>query len=503
MPPFAVFSSRFSDRWSANGSIETDIPGSFPFIISTPVQRRTRAQNRQIRSHAAKAGTCDRQRKPNSRSFSRRNRAMRSGDMTPEHPSQLVAVPTLGPGLELIEAPGLAFSAALTPLLLYNLGKFPSNFCIKSSLVSVFSLLSTKMYPERLCAEADSEDVHWVGTMFHNQMYFHSVVSATEAFFNTPGEGNRLLKSQHHSFMALQLLQDKVSEEDVTISTSDTTIMSVLLLAVAAEMAGDLPTVDRHLRGLKRMIDMRGGFQVLHTEVPDLLAKICRIDLALAVRTWRDPVFFHDSISWTPYLLSNCARSGESDAVQSSLALWIGTLDYRLRTVWDDLVEFCSMSNSASQRNQKLPRNTFSEILLSLVYRLLNLSFDLDSAEETIRLGMLAYTSMMFLQWHNHIVEFYHLRCMLGATLRNLDNEKSGLSLPVQSWLFFAWHMLQPPECEYRQLDIWFERLLYAGGLSTWSAVRQLLRSTAWIDHINDFDGENVYSRTMMRLSQR
>ncbi|CAI6095090.1 unnamed protein product [Clonostachys chloroleuca] len=468
-----------------------DTPGSFPFIVNTPVQRRTRAQDRQIRSHAAKAGIpCDRLRKPNSRLLSRRNHATRSGDMTPEHASQTVVVPTLGPGPELTEVPRLAFSAALTPLLLYSLSKF-------------FSLLSVKMYPERLCAEADSEDVHWVGTMFHNQMYFHAVVSATEAFFNTPGEGNRLLKSQHHSLMALQLLQNKVSEEDITDSASDATIMSVLLLAFAAEMADDLPTVDRHLRGLKRMIDMRGGFHLLHTEVPDLLAKICRIDLALAVRTWRDPVFFHDSVSWAPYLLSNCRRSGESDAVQTSLTLWIGRLDYRLRTVWDDLAEFCAMSNSASRRNQKLPRNTFSEILLSLVYRLLNLSFDLDSAEETIRLGMLAYTSMMFLQWHNHIVEFYHLRCMLGVTLKNLDNENSGASVPIKLWLFFTWHMLQPPECEYRQLDLWFEILLRAGGLSAWCEVRQFLRSTAWIDHINEVGGENVYNHTMMRVSKR
>lgn len=48
---------------------------------------------------------------------------MRSGDKTHEHASQLVVVPTLGPGPELTEVPGLAFSAALTPLLLYNLGK--------------------------------------------------------------------------------------------------------------------------------------------------------------------------------------------------------------------------------------------------------------------------------------------------------------------------------------------------------------------------------------------
>lgn len=48
---------------------------------------------------------------------------MRSGDMTPEHASQTVVVPTLGPGPELTEVPGLAFSAALTPLLLYSLSK--------------------------------------------------------------------------------------------------------------------------------------------------------------------------------------------------------------------------------------------------------------------------------------------------------------------------------------------------------------------------------------------
>ncbi|VUC26673.1 unnamed protein product, partial [Clonostachys rosea] len=470
----------------------TDGPGSFPFIVSTPIQRRTRAQNKQIKSHAAKAGIpCHRLRKSNSGLPSRRNHVLRAGDMTPGQGNQLVVVPALiSPGPELTEVPTLAFSVSLTPLLLYNLGKF-------------FSLLSVKMYPERLCTEADSEDVHWVGTMFHDQMYFHAVVAATETFFNTTGEANRLLKSQYHSLMALQLLQNKVSEPNMTDSSSDTTIMSVLVLALAAEMAGDLPTVDRHLRGLKKMIDIRGGFQLLQTEVPDLLAKICRIDLALAVRTWRRPVFFNDSISWAPYLLSNGQASGEDEAVQTGLASWISTLESKLQVVWQDLAKFCSMSNLTSQGKQKLPRNTFSEILLSLIYRLLNLSFDLDSAEETIRLGMLAYTSMVFLQWHNHPVEFYHLRCMLGATMRNLDNENSGASLPVKLWLFFTWHMLQPPEYEYKELDIWYEKVLRAAGLSGWSEVRQLLQSTAWIDHINDVDGKNFHSRTMLRVSPR
>ncbi|CAG9978731.1 unnamed protein product [Clonostachys byssicola] len=101
-----------------------DTPESFPFIVSTPAQRRTRAQNRQIKSHAAKAGNpCSRLRKSNTRSPSRRYHAMRSGDTTPEHGSQLVVVPTLSPGPELAEVPRLAFSDALTPLLLYNLGK--------------------------------------------------------------------------------------------------------------------------------------------------------------------------------------------------------------------------------------------------------------------------------------------------------------------------------------------------------------------------------------------
>jgi len=73
-------------------------------------------------------------------------------------------------------------------------------------------------------------------------------------------------------------------------AVSDTTIASILLLSIYERLRGDYDRADVHLRGLKRIADLRGVISTLYT-TKGLASKICRADIDLALHFGRKTVF--------------------------------------------------------------------------------------------------------------------------------------------------------------------------------------------------------------------
>ncbi|CAG9984223.1 unnamed protein product [Clonostachys byssicola] len=365
---------------------------------------------------------------------------------------------------------------------------------------TVFSLVSLEMYPKELSIDLSEgkNDVYWIVTAFHDQVYLHAILALAGAFFDTRKVESYTPELYKHSIKALQLLQNRLFVMKESDCFSNATIMAIFALASAADIADDLPTVERHLRGLKRIIDIRGGMGRLRTNTPDLLGKICRLDLGLAVKTWRSPVFFNQSVSWDPYLVISRTPQDVND---ETMSWWItDNLEPRLCTIWEDLRQFRRMSIFANEANHKIPKETFTELMVSLSYRLVNLSYDLDSPNEVVRLGMLGYVTSIFLQW-GKTAEFHHLRHMLGGTLKAMHLGMSDIPMPARLWLFLTWHLLHPSEQEVGMLDGLLGSMSRDDTPLIWSDVEDLLRSTVWIGHMHDTEGEAIYRRTTLRIS--
>ncbi|CAH0055469.1 unnamed protein product [Clonostachys solani] len=472
------------------------------FIVTTPTQKQTRCQSRQIKKHAAKV--CpprQRPRKPRSRGPSKHNEHTRTINrvLAPAEQKRVMPTSSYAPILELTMTITSGESVSSSGYMFVWPQSAPTLMPTPAYPTTVFSLVSPELYPQELCIEPDGKnDVYWMGTAFHDQVYLHAILALTGVFFDTHQVGSHTSEPYKHSIKALQLLQDRLFVMKESDCFSDATIMAIFALASAADIADDLPTVERHLRGLKRIIDIRGGMGSLRTNTPDLLGKICRLDLSLAVKTWRPPVFFNELISWGPYLVISRAPR---DANDETISWWItDNLEPRLCTIWEDLRQFRRMSIFANETSHKIPKDTFSELMVSLLYRLVNLSYDLDSPNEVVRLGMLGYVSSIFLQWGKG-VELHHLRRMLGATLKAIRPGISDIPTPARLWLFLTWHLLRPPEQEMGMLDGLLGSMSRDDTPLIWSHVQGLLRSSVWIGHMHDTEGEAVYRRAILRMS--
>lgn len=84
------------------------------------------------------------------------------------------------------------------------------------------------------------------------------------------------MRTQFYLLKALRLLQERLSLPDDSRTISDPTIMAVVTLGLAAEVLEKGETVANHLKGLQKMVNLRGGFAALRTSTHELPSKICR-----------------------------------------------------------------------------------------------------------------------------------------------------------------------------------------------------------------------------------
>jgi hypothetical protein len=103
----------------------------------------------------------------------------------------------------------------------------------------------------------------------------HSMLFSVEVFTDTFSHKSLGQTARFHFGKTLQLLQARLDEFDKTLAISDSTIMIIVFLATAAEIMEDLRAVENHVKGLERIVDMRGGVQRLNIDT-NMHVKVCR-----------------------------------------------------------------------------------------------------------------------------------------------------------------------------------------------------------------------------------
>ena len=134
------------------------------------------------------------------------------------------------------------------------------------------------VYPYEICLNVNPAERGWFPYMLSDVCCLHSMMFSVRAF--TEGSLNNQLSRSAclHYAKTLQLLQDRLDEYDhnQTSATSDSTIMVVFFLASAAELMEDFAAVANHMRGLEKIVSLRGGVRALLNADSNIHVKVCR-----------------------------------------------------------------------------------------------------------------------------------------------------------------------------------------------------------------------------------
>ncbi|GAD92297.1 hypothetical protein PVAR5_0887 [Paecilomyces variotii No. 5] len=377
--------------------------------------------------------------------------------------------------------------------------------CMLHLIYNFITIMGKAMYPVEFCVDFKNEDHNWFRDLSHDPAYAHSVLSTAQAYFDLASSQTFGPTAIVHMNKTMFLLRNKLAEADLVIT--DATIFTVLALVLFSKALDDHAAAQKHLYGLHELVKIRGGIVSL-SHKPLLQMKCCRsvptrktvlsprltampnyrVDLSLALKTGSPPLFFTDhSICWKPYLYDS-QRTSKMTPLHTVCDL----PDIRLVNVWLDLHELTTAINLSHQTKCKLSAGLFQEALISVQYRLQNLIYNIDDAQEIMRVAMLAISTTLFIDTRDISTKYRLLSEKLRVALQSLEQNANGKWLQLTLWLIFIGKLLvlDGPED-----GLWLgEKLLStirSLEVTSWAEVRHILKGFLWIDGIYDKAGKS------------
>ncbi|TVY13988.1 hypothetical protein LARI1_G008670 [Lachnellula arida] len=355
-----------------------------------------------------------------------------------------------------------------------------------------FTVVLQQMYPIELCLSFDLQHSVWVQYLALDPLYCHSLLWTTQTYFDWLGGSGVSPVQIQHAHQTLVGLRERLTDGE--LATSDVTIVVVVSLIMMNAVVGDYKPARKHVRGLHKMVEMRGGVRAF-SENSQIQLKMCRADLTMALLTDRKPLFFSDGICWEPYIAKNASRK--------TLPTHMAGLDSNLLHIWADLREFTRSANLAFQTGQKIGCILFQEILVSVQYRLLLLDVSAGSLDEVVLVGMLAFATNIFLQMQGLGIRFDALSSRLRGCLLGLRGLEDDATVELKLWLLFVARM---PD-SVSEIDSWIEaemkKTLGALGLKKWEAVKDILKRYLWIDVLHEKGGKDAFEDATKNFSEQ
>ncbi|KAK1957515.1 hypothetical protein LY78DRAFT_663549 [Colletotrichum sublineola] len=359
-----------------------------------------------------------------------------------------------------------------------------------------FHDISDTLFPPQFCYKFDILKSIWVNIMLVDKAYFHSTLAVSASYVDFfERKSITSPKTLHHICQAYSLVNSKLSGPQ---AISDSAIAAVVTLAIYQQIHQQYSTGLIHLKGLYRMIQLRGGITRLMEENRPLALKPLRLDVELAMQNGSPTLFDAHTVPVTSVLCDSRATRGEVSASPAGLPRIIL-----------DLIIFADILNDRVKKGRaKLNPLDYTETLISLIYRLLG-SGPLERSPvvseepncKAARLAMLAFMTSLLPSYCRsnfsssllctHLVEA--IQNLLFMQVKAQDNNSSlllwilfisGISvlkLDNHSWLLSAINMT----C--KQSDLY-----------EWAVVHHRLIGFPWIYTLHDAPARSLWNQARL-----
>ncbi|KAF2271243.1 uncharacterized protein EI97DRAFT_428609 [Westerdykella ornata] len=345
-----------------------------------------------------------------------------------------------------------------------------------------YNVANQALSPLDRCVNFDCVDSAFFEWLFSDATFLHSILCASYAINElmvTQWNGKPGRKTVFHLRETLSLLRAKMRQED---AYRDESVLHIVInLALLAAVFGDWEAAAAHLKGLRKIVQLRGDLAFLRAR-PKLHFKLDRLDLAWSLSSGQMPFFLHPTVSWEPlipppYSLLPPGRFRPSPD-------W----DSRLVNVFLDFQYLSLRINHSVCVHARYHAGSFQRLLTSLQSLLLALDGSLQSPiEELVRLTMLAFLATTF-KVPGRRIPYGWVVDQLGRTYVKVtpgiveQDRRLGLWVLIiaaltaanaHDWVRGAWEIVSP-------------------GLD-WVAVKNYLMQVMWIESIHDKPGQMVF----------
>ncbi|ETS86475.1 hypothetical protein PFICI_00303 [Pestalotiopsis fici W106-1] len=299
-----------------------------------------------------------------------------------------------------------------------------------------------------------------------------------------------------HYLKGLDILRQRLAGNDDKAKVSDATISVVLKLASAAGFDGDTATAKRHMQGLRKMTDMRGGLAAM-SHNPKLLVEIWRCDLSIALLACSDPVFYctpHEPVpDYPPEVFPDFGVGHGGGAYLQEDQRVIHFLHKSTAQVWLAMRKFCLLANLGTQTRMRLSPIAIYGTMRAVMYRLLRMKYEAGTLDESLRLGLLAFTHHVFLQWQDMKMPPHHP--FSGIYRHYLQDYALKDTMPphLSLWLLMIGEVSSFSLSGEWPLRDHLQTQIEKNGIRSWNDMVYVLKSSLWISILDDRSGNIIY----------
>ncbi|KAI9151408.1 hypothetical protein HJFPF1_08610 [Paramyrothecium foliicola] len=300
-------------------------------------------------------------------------------------------------------------------------------------------------------------------------------------------QGSMTEPTRSHLARTLNLLNKKLAKENAYLE--DSTVQSIVFLAIAAGAIGDVDALKAHLSGLQRIFRLRRdspGFSPL----AKLNFTMEAIDLAWAMRFGGDP-YLLDTPLFNDHVLPHSPATLQKLRNQFP---FLSIADPELVLVFEDLHHLTAQINKNAGLGKKFRSEVFVPARSSVQGRLLRLERRLtDPLDNVLCLSMMTFMLSLFCFPASQSAPSYlagRLHDAIGNVEVLRDTPEFGTWLllmaavsivdPKEPWLQAAWSNTVDPK-------------------ASWEEVRKQLIDVVWIKSIHDEPGKFVFRRLQQR----
>ncbi|KAI0410435.1 hypothetical protein F5X98DRAFT_359577 [Xylaria grammica] len=370
------------------------------------------------------------------------------------------------------------------------------------------SIAKQLLFSIETCIFFDRRVENWVAPLAVDAAFLHSNISVSVYYYDvvlsrTPSRASQRTWYYHHS-KTLHLLRDRLGSNNTDIQLSDSTVSVILSLAGQAFCAGDLKTATKHMEGIHRIIELRGGFDTFNGN-EKLATEVIRCDLGMAIHSGTKSLLFTTSIhcAW-PYpplslFLGKNMRNPNADNYQFPHLTELAGIphDNQLTSAWNTMSDFCSIINLAAVSNQRITVDLFLRSMASVMYRLINMQFEPSSVSEIIRLGLLCFCCGVFLQWQRLGTSYPQLASSVKNIFVRLN--VMGLLMPqrLALWLLMVGSVSVLTDSDSDWIQPQLRHAAASLELQSWNQVRKVLSEFMWIDMVHGKAGKRVFEAAL------
>lgn len=224
--------------------------------------------------------------------------------------------------------------------------------------------------------------------------------------------------------------------------------------------------------------------------------------MGLALRSGSHARLFREGIAWDCFIADRGVIRCSHEPYQAQIHAFVDALDPKFGNCWKDLHAFSCMSNLAYQTTHKLSPDTYNEMMISILYRLMHLSFEEGSLQEAIRTGLLTFSSTIFLTRLYMKHPYEHLFNLFSSALFKLCQSTSiTVPQPIMLWLMILYHVVaynQPSPGDWQ--TVWLGKAVSLTGVTIWPQAHGILKSIMWVDFVHDVPGKKAFEAAVQRL---